>query len=280
MTPSMSPNIHLAKNVTSRDAERDEGIDPLASVHPSAQLGAGCEIGPFAVIGPNVQLGVGCVVQAHAVVWGPTTMGSRNVVHSFACLGGAPQDRRHNNEPTELRIGNFNEFREHVTVNRGTCHGGGSTEIGDHNLLMAYTHVAHDCQIGNHVCMANHATLAGHTTVGDYAVFGGLVGVGTFLRIGESAMLAAGSMIERDVPPFCIVAGDRARLRAVNRVGLDRREFDEVTRRGIKGIIRALKTRGRSLPSIVAEFEHLGEQDPSIARLLDFIRHTPRGLTR
>ena len=254
--------------------------DPRAAVHPSAEIGPDCSIGPFAVVGPHVSLGSGCEVHAHAVIMGPTTLGDENVIHSFACIGGPPQDLRYQGERTELIVGNNNVFREHVTVNRGTSHGGGFTKIGNNNLLMAYCHVAHDCHIGNRVVMANHATIAGHTAVGHHAVFGGMVAVGTFLRIGESAMLAAGAMVEREVPPFCIVAGDRASLRAINRVGLDRRNFNPEARKQIRAIFRAIKEKGRPLDAIVAQFSKLDMLSPEAKRMLCFIEEVKRGLTR
>jgi len=256
------------------------GIDPRAAVHPGAQLGEGCAVGPFAVVGPEVVLGAGCVVSAHAVVEGPTVMGAGNRVHPFACLGGPPQDRRHRGEPTRLEIGEGNVFREHVTVSRGTAHGGGVTRIGDDNMLMACCHVAHDCVVGSRVVMANHATLAGHVAVGDHAVFGGMVAVGAFLRVGESAMLAAGAMVERDVPPFCIAAGDRARLRAVNRVGLDRRGVGEEARRQIKAIFKALRLREETVAEIAARFGGLPDLAPEAGRMIDFVESAGRGLAR
>ena len=273
-------------------------VDPRAVVSEEALLGPGVKVGPFAVIGKAVELGEESVVHPHAVIEGPARLGPRNEIHPFACIGGSPQDLRHQGEPTELIIGEGNVFREHVTVNRGTTHGGGATVIGDQNLFMAYTHVAHDCEVGSHVVMANHAAVAGHAVVEDYAVFGGMVGVGTFLRIGESAMLAAGAMVEREVPPFCIVAGDRARLRAVNRVGLARRSISQEARREIKEIFRALKESSRSVSEIVESYKARGSLAPDetekgevtgwtlkplteeAMRMLTFLEKVTRGLTR
>jgi UDP-N-acetylglucosamine acyltransferase len=276
----MVSRVNLIGGAGHRARSDGVGIDPRAEVHADAVLGPRCVVGPFALVGAGVQLGEGCVVHGHAVVLGPTTMGPGNEVHPFACVGGAPQDLRHRGEPTRLEIGRDNVFREHVTVNRGTAHGGGVTIIGDGNLLMAYCHVAHDCRVGDHVVMANGATLAGHVIVEDHAVFGGLVAVGTFLRVGESAMLAAGAMIERDVPPFCTVAGDRARLRAVNRVGLDRRGIGEPARAEIKLIFRALLAKRESLAQIVERFRARGELSDEAQRMLGFIARVERGLTR
>ena len=249
-------------------------------VYPTAEVGSGCTIGPYAVIGPNVHLGSGCIIYPHAVIQGPVVMGNRNIVHSFACIGGPPQDLRYRGEKTMLAIGHSNEFREHVTINRGTVHGGGITTIGDNNLLMAYSHVAHDCILGNRIVMANQATLAGHTLVEDYAVFGGMVAVAAFVKIGESAMLAAGSMVERDVPPFCIVAGDRAKLRTINRVGLDRRDISPEARFQIRTIIKSLKNRGHPLARIIEEFTANGTLEPEPKRMIAFLAGVKRGLTR
>ena len=254
-------------------------IDDRAVVSPLADIGPGCRIGPFAVIGDNVVLGAGCIVHPHGVIEGPTHLGEYNRIHPFACIGGAPQDRRHRDEPTQLIVGRGNVFREHVTVNRGTVHGGGRTTIGDNNLFMAYSHIAHDCRVGDGVVTANHATVAGHTIIEDFAVFGGMVAVGTFLRIGESAMLAAGAMVEREVPPFCIVAGDRAKLRAINRVGLSRRGFTDMEKSEIKCIFKALKTTAQSPSAIVKTLTPRTETDPG-RRMLHFLSTVSHGITR
>ena len=259
---------------------RPHTIDARAVVDPGAELGTDCTIGPYAVIGAGVRLGPGCYVYPHAVVSGPTIMGPDNIVHSFACLGGPPQDLRYHGEDTLLVVGRGNTFREHVTVNRGTTHGGGVTRLGDDNLLMAYCHVAHDCTIGNHNVLANFATLAGHATVEDHVVFGGMVAVGAFLRIGESAMLAAGAMVDREVPPFCLVGGDRARLKGINRVGLMRRGLSAESRREIRDVGRALREKGRPLKDILAQFESRAHLTPEATRMLVFLRGVSRGLIR
>jgi len=255
-------------------------VDPRAAIDPGAVIGPGCTIGPFAVIGAGVVLGAGNAIGAHAVVLGPAVLGDRNEVHPFAVLGGAPQDLRYRGEPTRLEIGSRNTFREHVTVSRGTVHGGGVTVVGSDNLLMAGGHVAHDCRVGDRVVMANDATLAGHSEVEDHAVFGGLVGVGPFVRIGESAMLAAGAMIERDVPPFCIAAGDRARLYAVNRVGLRRRGIAEAARAQIRRAVRLLKAKRATLAEVAAAIEAEPEPTPEALRLAAFLRAARRGVVR
>ncbi|MCC6644993.1 MAG: acyl-ACP--UDP-N-acetylglucosamine O-acyltransferase [Polyangiaceae bacterium] len=190
---------------------------------PSATLDDGVEVGPYAVVGDGVHLGAGTRLMPHAVVLGPTTLGARNVVHPFAALGGEPQDRSYRGEPTRLVVGDENVFREHVTVNRGTAKDRGETRIGAGNLLLAGAHVGHDCAIGDGVLVTNAALLGGHVVVGDHAVLGGGAAIAPFRRIGRIAFVAGGACVERDVPPFVIAAGDRARVRALNVVGLERR---------------------------------------------------------
>jgi UDP-N-acetylglucosamine acyltransferase len=214
------------------------------------------------------------------VVTGPCTFGRNNEIYPFAAVGGAPQDLRHRGEPTTLEVGDNNVFREYVTVGRGTVHGGGVTVIGNNNLFMAYCHIAHDCILGSNIVMANNATLAGHVQVQDYVVFGGMAAVGSFLRIGESAMIAAGSMLEKEVPPFCMAGGDRATLKGVNRVGLKRRGFSSVAKVQIKEIIKDIKIHSMSYDEIIAAHQDNTKLTPEAQRLLDFLKDVKRGITR
>ncbi len=238
-----------------------------AVIDASAEIANDAEVGPFAVIVAHVTLGARTIVGAHAIVVGPTTMGAHNDVHSFAAVGGSPQDKRNIDAATHLVIGDHNVFREHVTIHRGTkdTH----TRIGSHNLFMVGAHVAHDAVIGSHCVIANGVQLAGHTRVEDHVTFGGLAGVAQFVVIGEGAFVAAGSMVERDVPPFVIVQGDRARVRAVNKVGLARRGVSKESIHEIERIFRAVylhrEPRARVLSS-------LGTSDPYGQRLLDALR--------
>lgn len=195
-------------------------IDPTAVVSSEAHLDDDVEIGPLCVVGPGVHLGRGTRLIANAVVLGPCSLGPGNVVHPGAVLGGEPQDRSYHDEPTTLAVGEGNVFREHVTVNRGTTKDRGETRIGSHGLFLAGSHVAHDCQVGDHVTLTNGTLLGGHVVIEDHVVTGGHVAVAPFVRLGEACFLAGGAMVERDVPPFVIAAGDRARVRALNRVGL------------------------------------------------------------
>jgi len=194
-------------------------------------------------------------------------MGARNRVHAFAVLGDLPQDKRAGDEPTRVEIGDDNVFREHVTVHRGTRRS--FTKIGSNNLFMVGSHVAHDCVVGSHCTIANGVQLAGHVVVEDYVTFGGLAGVAQFVRIGESAFVAAGAMVERDVPPFCIAAGDRARVRAVNRVGLERRGVPSASIAEIDRVFRAVFLSRAPRAEALAK---VATSDPFAARLLDALR--------
>jgi UDP-N-acetylglucosamine acyltransferase len=220
-------------------------IHPSAVVDPRAELADGVEIGPFCVVGAGVRIGTGTRLLGHVVVEGPTSLGEGNVVHPFAALGGAPQHKR---EPagagSRLVVGDRNVVREQVTVHRGTA--GRATQIGDDNLLMVGAHVAHDATVGSHVVVANGSQLAGHVVVEDHAIFGGLAGVAQFVRVGESAFVAAGAMCEVDVPRFVIVQGDRARVRALNVVGLRRRGVPEASIAALRRAFR--EVFGGNLP--------------------------------
>lgn len=245
-------------------------LHPTAVIDPDARLHDDVEVGPFCVVGAGVELGPGTRLLAHAVVLGPTRMGAGNVVHPFAALGGAPQDRSYRGEPTALHIGDGNEFREHVTVHRGTTKDRGLTRIGHQGLFMAGCHVAHDAQVGDHVTLANATLLGGHVVVGDHVATGGHSAIQPFVRLGESCFLAGGAMVERDVPPFVIAAGDRARIRALNRVGLARRGVPPTSMEALDGAFRLLF--GRSLTRAEALARLAGTSDPWVRRLVDFLR--------
>lgn len=218
-------------------------VHPSALIAPDAHLGEGVEIGPFAIVEAGVVLGAGTRIEAHAMVRSGTTLGAHNHLHPFAVLGGAPQDRRHEGEPTRLVVGDHNVFREHVTVHRGTAHGGGLTRVGSHGLFMVGVHLAHDTQVGDRVILANNTLLGGHVVLGDHVVTGGQVALAPFVRVGPRAFLAGGAMVERDIPPFVIAAGDRARVRALNRVGLARTGVPEASQ---KALTRAFSSIFRS----------------------------------
>jgi UDP-N-acetylglucosamine acyltransferase len=238
-----------------------------AIIDARAEIADDVEIGPYAVVGAGVRIGARCRIAAHAVVMGPLAMGERNEVHPFAALGGPPQDKKAGGGATRVDIGDDNVFREHVTVHRGTRDS--ATRVGSGTLFMVGAHVAHDVTIGSHCVIANGVQLAGHVVVEDYATFGGLAGVAQFVRIGESAFVAAGAMVERRVPPFCIVQGDRARVRAVNRVGLERRGVPRESIAEVERVFRAVFLGNRPRLETLRELE---SDDPHARKLLDALR--------
>jgi UDP-N-acetylglucosamine acyltransferase len=237
-------------------------IHPSALVDPRAEIDASVEIGPYCVVGAGVAIGAGTRLASHVVVEGPTSLGRENTIHSFAVLGGAPQHKRHQGGPTRLVVGDANVIREHVTIHRGTD--GGTTQVGSNNLLMVGCHIAHDVSLGSHATVANGVQIAGHAIVHDFATFGGLAGIAQRVRIGESAFVAAGAMVERDVPPFVIVQGDRARVRALNTVGLRRRGVSEESIAALERAFRVLFASGRTKREGLQDVER---GDPFVARL-------------
>lgn len=217
-------------------------IDKRAAVDKDAQVDPSASVGPFAVIGAGVTIGAETEVQAHCVISGPTTIGEKNVIGSFSTLGGDPQDISYKGEPTELIIGNNNKIREYVSIHRGTVNGLGKTTIGDNNMIMGYSHIAHDCQIGNHIVLTNLSTLAGHIEVRDRAYISGMVGLHQFCRVGEYSFIGGMSGIGRDVPPYVIVTGIRSRVRVtgLNKIGLKRNGFKKETIKRIDSVFRIL----------------------------------------
>ena len=243
-------------------------VHETAFVDPSAELGPGVSIGPLSYVGAGVRIGEGTQVVAQATLLGPATIGRNNRVFPHATLGAAPQDRSHEGEPTELVIGDDNVFRESVTVHRGTARGAGVTRVGNGGLYMVGTHVAHDCVVGDGVTFANYTSLGGHVRVDNRVVTGGHVAVAPFGVIGELAFAAGGAMIERDVPPYVIVAGDRARVRGINDVGLSRAGVPEASRKALARAYRMLWASKAPLAVAArAATAELGG-DPYVARLL------------
>jgi UDP-N-acetylglucosamine acyltransferase len=243
-------------------------LHPTAIVDRRAELAADVEVGPYAIVEAGVILGEGCVLHAHAVVRGPTTLGPRNVVHPFAVIGGEPQAKRHAGGPARLECGAGNVLREHVTVHGGTE--GRTTRLGDGNLLMVGAHVAHDVAMGSGCVLANGVQLAGHVVVEDWVTFGGLSGVAQFVRVGESAFVAAMAACERNVPPFVVVAGNRAQVRGVNSVGLKRRGAPEESVKALSRAVRALTRRGAVRAEVLRCLA--GEVDPYVVRLVAALR--------
>ena len=255
-------------------------IHQTALIDRQAEIDSDVEIGPYSVIGAGVRIGKATKVASHVVIEGRTSLGQGNTIYQFATIGSRPQDLKYRGEASELIIGNHNTIREYVSLNPGTAGGGMVTRVGDHNLLMMHCHIAHDCLIGNHNIIANGATLGGHVVVEDYVIVGGLVGIHQFARIGSGAILGAGSMVSKDVPPFCNATGDRARLRGLNLEGLKRRGFTTAAIDALKKAYRIifqskLKTKD-ALDKVRREVSPTAEIDI----LLSFIAQSQRGICR
>jgi len=246
-------------------------------VDSKAELGEVVTVGPGAFIGPDVVLGDGCTVGANAVVEGPSVFGPGNSIGPLCHLGSDPQDLKYLGGDTRLEVGEGNDFRAFCTVNRGTEHGGGITRIGDGCLLMHYTHVAHDCTLDDGVVLANSAQLGGHVHVAREAIVAALVGVHQFVRIGRLSMVAAGSMADKDVPPFTLVQGDRACLMGLNSVGLRRAGISDASRAALKEAYRYLFRRGGVLAERVAELRTSAD-DPFVLEMVAFVDGSERGL--
>jgi UDP-N-acetylglucosamine acyltransferase len=255
-------------------------IHETALVDRRAEIDSDVEIGPYSLVGKHVEIGKGCRVKSHVVIEGRTTLGEGNVLFQFATVGSVPQDLKYKGEPSELIIGNHNTIREFVSLNPGTAGGGMLTRVGDGNLLMMYCHIAHDCILGSHNIIANGATLGGHVVIEDYVIVGGLVGIHQFTKIGRVAILGAGSMVSKDVPPYCNATGDRARLHGLNLEGLKRRGFGpekiEALKKAYRIMFRSkLKTRA-AIVKIRQELSGCAEAQ----QLVTFIENSQRGICR
>jgi len=252
-------------------------IDPRAVVSPRARLAEDVSVGPFTVIGDEVEIGPRTRIGPHAVIQGHTRLGADNVVFQFASLGDAPQDLKYRGEPTRLEVGDRNVFRECCTVNRGTTHDEGVTRIGSDNLFMAYTHVAHDCQLGNRIVMANAATLGGHVKLGDWVIMGGLSAVHQF---GAHAFIANNCAVTRDVPPYVMAVGQPAVPHSINSKGLERRGFDAAQIRNIREAYRVLYRSDLLLADATRELQKRAEAQPELRAFVDFIVTSTRSLIR
>ena len=255
-------------------------VHPTAIVHPNARLARDVEIGPYAVIGAEVEIGAGSRVGPHAVITGDTRIGEHCAIWQFASIGDAPQDKKYGGEATRLEIGSGNTIREFCTLNRGTVQGGGVTRIGDSNWIMAYVHIAHDCQVGNRTVFANNAQLAGHVVVGDDAILGGFTVVHQFVRIGAHSITGMGTIVLQDIPPYVKASGNPARPYGINAEGLQRRGFEAATVSALKRAYRTLYRAGRTLEE--ARDELLGQVDstPELAPLVEFLAAPGRGVIR
>jgi len=255
-------------------------IHPTAVIHPKAGIDGDVEIGPFCVIGEHVQLHRGVQIASHVVIEGWTEIGEGCHIFQFASIGSIPQDLKFKGEKSNVVIGKENTIRECVTVHRGTEPGGGVTKIGDHNLLMAYVHVAHDCQIGNHVILANAATLAGHITVQDHAVIGGLTGMHQFVRIGRHAIIGGASAVAQDIPPFVSAVGNRAKLYGLNTVGLKRHGFTDEQLASLKTAYKIIFRSKLSMKEAVENIRKELADSPEAQELATFVETSERGVCR
>ncbi len=259
-------------------------IHPSAMVDHRAEIGENVIISAYAVIGPNVKIGKNTVIGSHTVIEGITEIGENNKISNFVTIGHPPQDIKYANEPTKVIIGNNNIIREYASIHRATTKGDWKTEIGSNNFIMAYSHIAHDCKIGNYVVMANNASLAGHVIISDYAVIGGLVGIHQFVRVGESAFIGAGTLTSLDILPYSLVAGkgtgNRAKFFGLNIIGLKRRGFSKETIEKIKKAYYILFQSKLLLKEAIKKVrEELGEFS-EVEKIINFIETTKRGICR
>ncbi len=254
-------------------------IHPTAMVDAGAEVGDGCEIGPYCVVGPGVVLGERCWLQHHVSLSGPSKFGTHNRFYAFSSIGQQTQDLKYAGEPTYLEVGDGNCFREFVTVNRGTAPGAW-TRIGSGGNFLAYSHVAHDCTVGDGVIFSNNGTIAGHVTVGDHAVIGGLTAVHQFCRIGAHAITGGCSKIVQDVPPYMIADGNPAEVRGFNKIGLQRHGFSEEAMKAIKDAYRIIYRSKLNLQQAIEELR--AELPPlvEIREMLEFISNSPRGIIK
>ncbi len=255
-------------------------IHPQAIIDPGARLGKDVQIGPFSIIGADVEIGDQTWVGPHVVINGPTRIGRRNKIYQFASLGEAPQDLKYAGEPTRLEVGDRNIIREYATFSRGTITGKGITHIGNDNMFMAYTHVAHDCEVGDHVVFANCATLGGHVSIGDHAILGGFTGVHQFCRVGAHSMTGVATVTFKDIPPYLLVYGNTARPYGLNLRGLRRRGFSEDSIETLKRAYKILYRSGMRVDEALAQLRELSSASPEVGALVAFIEASERGIVR
>ena len=259
-------------------------VHPTALIDPQAELASDVSVGAYSVIGPHVRIGSGTQIGPHCVVEGHTTLGQNNQIFQFASIGAAPQDKKYRGEPTRLEIGDGNTIREFVTLNTGTVQDLGVTQIGNDNWIMAYVHIAHDCQLGSHIIMANAATLGGHVHLGDWVFVGGLTGIHQFVRVGAHAMTGFQTRLSQDLPPFVTAAGNPAEAQSINAEGLKRRGYSPERIGVIKQMYRLLYRRGLTLEAARQQIDalvgELTEADADIALMQEFLASATRGIVR
>ena len=255
-------------------------IHPSAIVHPGAKLAPGVSVGPYSIIGEHVEIGEGTAIGSHVVIEGWTHIGAHNRISSHSAIGGTPQDKKYAGEATGLEIGDRNTIREFCTFNCGTVQDARTTRIGSDNWIMAYVHVAHDCQVGNHTIFANAASIAGHVHVGDHAVLGGFTGVHQFVLIGAHSMTAGATLLLQDLPPYVMAAGNAAKPFGINAEGLKRRGFSEEQVTEIRRAYKTLYRSGLSLEEAKAAIAAQAAKSPALKVLADFLGRSTRGIVR
>lgn len=256
-------------------------IDKHAAIDPSARIAENVHIGPWTVIGPEVEIGSGTWIGPHVVIKGPTRIGRDNKIFQFASVGEDPQDKKYTGERTFLEIGDRNIIRESCTINRGVLEAGGVTRIGNDNLFMAYVHIAHDCNIGNHTVFANQSMLAGHVTVGDFVIFGGVCGVHQFCQVGAYSFIGGGTKITKDVLPYVLIdGGQEAKACGLNVVGLKRRGFSADAINMLRRAYRIIYRSGLTVPQALEQLSQLVEQCPEIKPMMEMLQQSARGIVR
>ena len=255
-------------------------IHPQAIIDPSAKLADGVTVGAFSIIGENVEIGEGTEVGSHVVINGPTVIGRENKIYSFASIGGDPQDKKYAGEKTRLEIGDRNVIREYCTISRGTIQDTGITRIGNDNWIMAYVHIAHDCQIGSNTIFSNSASLAGHVTIEDYAILGGFTLVHQFCKVGAHCFTAMNSVISKDVLPFTMISGHMAKPHGLNVEGLKRRGFSSESLSQLRKAYKIIYRSGLTLEQATDELKAMANECAEVAQLLEFIEKVTRGIVR
>lgn len=269
----------MQERLNVRKIDLKTSVHPTAIVHPWAKVGVGVKIGPYSIIGEHVQLGDGCVVGPNVVIEGRTTIGRNNAFHHGATIGTPPQDLKYQGDVSYLEIGDDNTFREFATVNVATDQGC-KTVVGSRCYLMAYSHIAHDCVLGDDVILANSVNLAGYVTVDDFAIIGGMTPVHQFVRVGKHAFVGGGSRIERDIPPFIKAAGNPTRVYGINAVGLERRGFSAERRAMIKSMFNILYRNDLNVSQVLEQLKNGSFEDPERKILVDFLHASERGITK
>ncbi len=255
-------------------------IHNTAIIHPGAQIAEGVSIGAYSIIGEHVSIGAGTTIAPHVVIHGHTQIGRDNQIFQFCSLGEVPQDKKYAGEPTRLEIGDRNIIREFCTFNIGTVQDTGVTRIGNDNWIMAYVHLAHDCNVGNHTIFANNASLAGHVEVGDYAILGGFTGVHQFCKIGAHVMTGISSVVFKDVPPYLMIAGQPAAPHGINSEGLKRRGFSAAALSGIKRAYKLLYREGLGIADAQIQLAALAQDVVEVQVMVDFLAKSERGIVR